>query len=249
MLSLTRLRRVSIILVVSTGACSGREFAPRPLIVVPVRDMAQSLRATDTDTPAEERNLEDQFLSRFSGERQDRYRQMLSDYRIQLSLPNEPANQALLDRLYQLRSARFSARPLTQAATASNGPSITIGLVGVPVGADTGVLVLRRQSAPQELVLLSSATATGEHLAAALEVAERLRERAEVKALREQRVSVTLRSAQFPARWLQERARLDSVLSALRTAPSQTIADFGPVRLVTIPMPALAKREHERIKP
>lgn len=236
-------------------ACSGRELAPPKQLVVPVTGMAPTSTSVDDALSPTERRLEAAFLGRYSGERLGRYRQLLRDPRNQLGLPNEPTSQALLDSLYAARRLRlaqqFGAAPFSLASSAAgmdDGPAIVVGVVATLRNSRAEAVVIRRQASPTEIILLPANRATPARLAAAFEVAERTRERAQGGTVREQWIDVVGTQA-LSDRWRGQQDRLTEVLAALETAPSRDLPGIGAIRSVSVPVPRAAGRSHERGRP
>lgn len=238
-----------------TTACSGRELAPPKQVVVPVTGMSPTSTSVDDALSSTERRLEAAFLARYSGERLGRYRQLLRDPRNQLGLPSEPASQALLDSLYAARRVRlaeqFGAAHLSLAPSAvgsDDGPAIVVGVIAALRNSRAEAVVIRRQASPTEIILLAANRATAARLAAAFEVAERTRERAQGGTVREQWIDV-VGTQVLSDRWREQQGRLAEVLAALETARSRDIPGIGAIRTVSVPVPRAARRSRERGRP
>lgn len=201
--------------------------APVPRATEPV----QLRRAVEADQPSSaEAEAQSRFLKRFSPAQAAVFREILSDPRQRLELPNDPQAQALLNDFYAARQQRFAARPRDGVVFARQASKATLALVPVLDARDPNVqaIVLRAQGVSQEdVILLAERDARPEYLAAALQVLNRAGDSAD--RLSKQR-KIPLRSIASGLRMEGDAAYIVSV----QQAPKRLIPGVGNVQAIDL---------------
>lgn len=151
-----------------------------------------------------------------------------------VSFPQDPQRQALVDRLYaERREADSRELVRRRLAARANRVPVTVALVDrLPDPLARSVVLRRRDVEPNDVILLASAAATADHLAAAIASLQIVRKEAGQYPSSNATISVR---AEAPIAWAEtELPRAERIVARLRETQPHEVAGVGSVPATTL---------------